>query len=184
MNNSKNVKLFVSILVLIVAIAIIVSCSVSCNNKKNENSCAYPNCTYSKMDGSNYCYDHRCPADGCTSPKSSNAKFCYNHTEGTGTIATKTAIVVKPRSVEDKGDVYWFNVGFKDTARTNTIFYGVLTIYNERNEKIYIASTGVTDCGAHKIKITFLSVKKSDIPSYDHYEWQALAAEPSKLGKQ
>lgn len=166
---------------IIVEIIIFVS---ACGNQNNENQCAYGNCKYTKMSGSNYCYDHRCPADGCASPKSANANFCYNHTENTGTIPTKTAIVVKPRSVEDKGDKYWFNVGFKDTARLNTIFYGILTIYNSNNEKIYVGSTGITDCGATRIKITFLSVKKSDIIDYDHYEWQALAAEPSKLGKQ
>lgn len=183
--NFSNKKIATSILfILIAVILIIIPYTTSCSNKNNDNICAYGNCKFTKMDGSSYCYDHRCPADGCTSSKPANAKFCYAHTEGTGTIPIKTAIIVKPRSVEDKGDRYWFNVGFKDTAKTNTLFYGVLTIYNCENEKIYIASTGIMDCGAHRITITFLSIDKSDIVDYDHYEWQALASEPSKLGKQ
>lgn len=184
MNFSKKIFAIFGLWVLFGVILATILCTTSCNNQSNENICAYGNCTFAKMDGSNYCYDHRCPADGCAFPKSANAKFCYNHTESTGTIPIQTAIVVKPRSVEDKGDAYWFNVGFKDTARLNTIFYGILTIYNNKHEKIYIASTGVIDCGANRIKITFLSIKKSDIIDYDHYDWQALAAEPSKLGKQ
>lgn len=150
-------KRIMSILLLIFVFVILgITIFVSaCDNQNNENQCAYGNCKYAKMSGSKYCYEHRCPANGCTSYKLAGNKFCYNHTESTGTIPTATAIIVKPRSVEDKGDKYWFNVGFKDTARLNTIFYGILTIYNCDNEKIYIASTGVTDCGANRIKITF-----------------------------
>lgn len=165
---------------LILCILILSACTL----EKDENVCAYGNCTYPKVSGSDYCYDHRCPADGCTIPKSPNSKFCYQHTEGTGTIPEKTAIIVKPRSVEDQGDCYWFHVGFHDTDRVGTIFYGILTIYNASDDVIYIGSTGIMACGANKYAFHFISVKKSDIIDYDHYEWRALAAEPSKLGKQ
>lgn len=184
---SKGKKIWAAIAGISISALIIILIAisaVSCNNEKDNNLCAFGDCKYTKINGSNYCYDHRCPADGCTSPKSANADFCYSHTEGTGAIATKTAIVVKPRSVEDKGDVCWFHVGFKDTAKTTTIFYGILTIYNSENQKIYVGSTGIMTCGANRYSFPFLSVKKSDIIDYDHYEWQALAAEPAKLGKQ
>lgn len=176
--NKRIMLIILLIFVFIIASVVVFISACDDKSEKEKKLCSATNCTYYKIENSNYCHRHTCPLSECNHYKDSKADYCTYHST---TPISGITVVSQSVDIEYKSQFrqrYVFRVKFSSFPKGNNIAYAVLTFYNSNNIAIhreYTATFGATDCS-----ITFIS---SELPNYDHYEWELLLSKPSKLGK-